>query len=58
MSGQQNNNKSSLPQTPKNMKRDGLDVEYSRELADADDIEAQQRSFEADQRAKSRQRNS
>jgi|APAra7269097024_1048537.scaffolds.fasta_scaffold00170_40 hypothetical protein len=36
----------------KNVKPDGLDVEYSAELADHDDIEAQERSAQADARAK------
>lgn len=43
-------NSSSLPQTPKNLKRDGIDQEFSRELADQDDIEAQARAKAADQR--------
>lgn len=33
-------NKASLPQVPKNMKSDGLDVEFDRDLADHDDLEA------------------
>ncbi|PGL68830.1 YfhD family protein [Bacillus sp. AFS055030] len=36
----------------KNIKPDGLDVEYSAELADHDDIEAQERSAQADARVK------
>ncbi|MEE6449322.1 YfhD family protein [Gottfriedia acidiceleris] len=36
----------------KNVKPDGLDVEYSAELADHDDIEAQERSAQADARVK------
>ena len=36
----------------KNVKPDGLDVEYSTELADHDDIEAQERSAQADARVK------
>lgn len=49
-------NKASLPQVPKNMKSDGLDVEFDRDLADHDDLEAMARSKAADQRAKSRQK--
>lgn len=49
-------NKASLPQVPKNMKSDGIDVEFNRELADHDDLEAMARSKAADQRAKSRQK--
>jgi hypothetical protein len=46
--------KSSLSQTPKkdNIVPDGRDIEFSRELADHDDIEAQERSKAADRRAK------
>ncbi|MCT1903025.1 YfhD family protein [Oceanobacillus sojae] len=40
-----------LSQTPKNQKTDGIDVEFSDELADADDKEAQARSRAADKRA-------
>ncbi|MFJ7976843.1 YfhD family protein [Peribacillus sp. JNUCC 23] len=36
----------------KNQKSDGLDIEFSQELADHDDLEAQQRSQAADKRAK------
>jgi len=43
-----------MAQTPKNQLSDGIDVEFSKELADADDIEAQERSKAADQRAKRR----
>jgi hypothetical protein len=49
-------NKASLPQVPKNMKSDGRDVEFSEELADRDDMEAQARSNAADQRAKKRKK--
>ncbi|MBD8071221.1 YfhD family protein [Bacillus sp. PS06] len=45
-------NKAKLPQVPKNMKSDGIDVEYSAELADHDDLEAQARSKAADARVK------
>lgn len=34
-------NKATLPQVPKNLKSDGIDEEYSRELADQEDLEAQ-----------------
>lgn len=49
-------NKASLPQVPKNMKSDGLDVEFDRDLADHDDLEAMARSKAADERAKKKQR--
>lgn len=45
-------NKQSLPQVPKNLKRDGVDQEFSQELADQEDIEAQARSNAANQRQK------
>jgi hypothetical protein len=45
-------NKQTLPQVPKYEKRDGLDIEFSQELADHDDIEAQLRSEAADARAR------
>ncbi|MCR2821994.1 YfhD family protein [Lederbergia panacisoli] len=45
-------NKQKLPQVPQNMKSDGLDVEFSEELADHDDKVAQERSKAADKRAK------
>ncbi|WP_084157424.1 YfhD family protein [Oceanobacillus manasiensis] len=42
-----------LAQTPKNLKdSDGVDIEFSKELADQDDLEAQERSKAADRRAK------
>jgi hypothetical protein len=37
-------NKTTLPQVPKQLKSDGLDVEYSREFADHEDLEAQARA--------------
>lgn len=49
-------NKASLPQVPKNMKSDGIDVEYSRELADQEDLEAQARSNAANQRVNAKRR--
>ncbi|SER04240.1 YfhD-like protein [Gracilibacillus ureilyticus] len=45
-------NKNRLPQTPKNQKSDGIDVEFSEELADAEDREAQIRGKLADERQK------
>lgn len=50
------NNKNSLPQTPKNEKiePDGQDIEFSQELADADDLEAQRRAQAVEERAKER----
>ncbi|GLB59867.1 YfhD family protein [Cytobacillus sp. NCCP-133] len=49
-------NKGSLPQVPKKLKSDGLDVEFDRDLADHDDLEAMARSKAADQRARNRQK--
>jgi hypothetical protein len=43
-------NSTTLPQTPKNLKRDGVDEEFSRELADSEDLEAQARANAANQR--------
>lgn len=51
-------NKASLPQVPQNMKSDGIDVEYSAELADQADLEAQARANAANQRVKGKQRKS
>ena len=51
-------NKADLPQVPKNMKSDGLDVEFSKELADQADLEAQARSNAANQRVKGNNRKS
>ncbi|QED46944.1 YfhD family protein [Cytobacillus dafuensis] len=45
-------NKASLPQVPKHMKSDGIDEEFSEELADRDDLEAQARANAANQRVK------
>ncbi|WP_042356746.1 YfhD family protein [Bacillus rubiinfantis] len=47
-------NKASLPQVPKNMKSDGRDVEFSREMADSADLEAQARSNAAEQRVRNK----
>ncbi|GEN31549.1 hypothetical protein HNQ35_001959 [Cerasibacillus quisquiliarum] len=41
-----------LAQTPKSQKTDGIDVEFSEELADHDDKQAQARSRAADLRRK------
>ncbi|WP_064965377.1 YfhD family protein [Ornithinibacillus contaminans] len=41
-----------LAQTPKHQVSDGIDVEYSEELADHDDVVARERSKAADRRAK------
>ncbi|WP_405099036.1 YfhD family protein [Oceanobacillus sp. FSL H7-0719] len=41
-----------LAQTPKQQIRDGMDIEFSQELADQDDIEAQSRSKAASKRMK------
>ena len=51
-------NKASLPQVPKNMKSDGVDEEFSQELADQADLEAQARANAANQRVKGKQRKS
>lgn len=40
----------------KNITPDGLDIEFSQELADQDDIEAQERAAAADKRAKGRKK--
>lgn len=46
-------NKQKLPNVPKrNIVPDGRDIEFSQELADLNDLEAQERSREADARAK------
>lgn len=48
-------NKARLPQTPqKDIVEDGEDVEFSQEFADQDDLNAQQREKEADERAAKR----
>jgi len=47
-------NKASLPQVPKNLKSDGNDVEFSQELADQADLEAQARANAANQRVRMR----
>ncbi len=49
-------NKATLPQVPENMKSDGLDVEFDRDLADHEDLEAMARSNAADERAKKRRK--
>ncbi|AIE59137.1 YfhD family protein [Bacillus methanolicus] len=47
-------NKASLPQVPKNLKSDGIDEEFSTELADQEDMEALARANAANQRVKQR----
>lgn len=47
-------NKGSLPQVPKNMKSDGHDVEFSKEMADGADLEALARANAANQRVRNR----
>lgn len=47
--------KNKLPQTPKQQKHPGIDVEFSEEIADQEDFEALERSEAADQRAHKRQ---
>ncbi|WP_163536727.1 YfhD family protein [Gracilibacillus sp. YIM 98692] len=49
-----NKGRNHLAQTPKNQISDGRDIEFSEELADAEDREAQARSRAADQRAKNK----
>lgn len=49
-------NKASLPQVPKNLKSDGIDEEYSAELADQEDLEAQARANAANQRVKTKRK--
>ncbi len=44
------NNKNGLPQTPKNQKNNGIDVEFSVELADQADMKAIERSKKAKNR--------
>jgi len=51
-------NKASLPQVPQNMKSDGIDEEFSADLADQADLEAQARANAANQRVKGKQRRS
>ena len=43
-----------MAQTPKNQLSDGIDVEFSKEMADTDDKEAMERSKQADKRSKGR----
>ncbi|MFO1443171.1 YfhD family protein [Bacillus sp. Bva_UNVM-123] len=47
-------NKATLPQVPENMKSDGIDVEFSQEVADQADLEAQARANAANQRVKNK----
>ncbi|MGM8211335.1 YfhD family protein [Virgibacillus sp. W0430] len=44
--------KRALAQTPKNELTDGMDIEFSEELADLDDKVAQKRSRKAEERSK------
>lgn len=45
-----------LAQTPKNQKASSRDIEFSQELADHDDLEAQERSNAADARVRNQKR--
>lgn len=45
-------NKASLPQVPKNEISDGVDVEFSQEVADQDDLTAQARTEASNKRRK------
>jgi hypothetical protein len=49
-------NKASLPQVPKNLKSDGNDVEFSKEMADGADLEALARANAANQRVQSKKK--
>ncbi|MBO8178639.1 MAG: YfhD family protein [Bacillus sp. (in: Bacteria)] len=49
--------KNSLSQVPKNQKSDGYDVEFSQELADQEDLEAQARANAANQRVQLNKQN-
>ncbi len=52
---EQSNRKKIQTQISKNVVSDGIDEEYSVELADQEDIEAQARANAADERAKRKQ---
>ncbi|NCU17621.1 YfhD family protein [Pallidibacillus pasinlerensis] len=54
--GRKRGRKSKLPQVPKTQKSDGLDVEYSEELADVQDRESVARSNAADKQAKKKKK--
>ncbi|WP_075050799.1 YfhD family protein [Bacillus testis] len=54
----QNKDNDQISNTAGAFQSDGLDVEFSQELADQDDLVAQERSKAADQRAKARKNNS
>ncbi|GEL77577.1 YfhD family protein [Tenuibacillus multivorans] len=48
--------KNVMAQTPKNQKLSARDVEFSQELADSEDLEAQARARAADTRVKNQKR--
>lgn len=50
-----NNHENKQKQSTQNVISDGIDEEYSTELADKDDIEAQARAAAADRRAQNKQ---
>ncbi len=53
-------NSVNLPQVPSTMKSeksDGIDVEFSEEMADYDDLKAQERAKAAEERARARENN-
>ncbi|MFS0781978.1 YfhD family protein [Bacillus sp. 1P06AnD] len=54
---QNNEDNDQIMNTAGAFQSDGLDVEFSQELADQDDIVAQKRSKEADHRAKAKKKN-
>ena len=52
-----NEDNDQITNTARAFQSDGRDVEFSQELADKDDLVAQERSKAADQRAKARKNN-
>ncbi|KIL72742.1 YfhD family protein [Bacillus badius] len=57
LQGRNNEENDQLTNTAGAFQSDGRDVEFSQELADRDDLVAQERSKAADQRAKARKNN-
>ncbi|MGG6446149.1 YfhD family protein [Pseudobacillus badius] len=56
LQGRNNEENDQLTNTAGAFQSDGRDVEFSQELADRDDLVAQERSKAADQRAKARKK--
>ena len=52
-----NGDEDQITNTAGEFQSDGRDIEFSQELADKDDLTAQERSKAADQRAKARENN-